>query len=297
MGTMGAVLALSACATPDPSISHDLESAQMIQAQPVKEPAVPLPVLMDNPVKAEEPPKNPMLLLRESLKDAKVGIVKCGFKPGVMTCPWEDGRIYEMFLKSGETSKIYLSPDEELLWRKIKEERFTTKDQVSGSPEGERDVLLVEGWGVGSKAELLIGTNKREYHVILRVNSRDYNPIMKFIYPEDVDPSIPSPEVRDVPMEPMTRLPLSRLHLAYTASGKIDDLSGDQLQVFDDGRKTYVVFPDAVSARPPYFAKTDGHGNNVEMTTDEKGNYIIKGVFKAAELQYGDKVIKIKRGS
>lgn len=297
MGTMGAVLALSACAAADPSISPDLESAQMVQAQPVTEPAVSLPVLMDNPVKAEEPPKNPMMALRQAKSDSRVKVAACTFQKSRMVCPWEDGSLHEMFLKAGESSTIHLGPDERLEDHYFMAENMETKISAVGSKEGERDVLLVTGWLAGKKNKLVILTNKREYQIYLVVNWKDSNPSLKFLYPEDIDPSIESPSVKDISREAQTRIPMSRLHFGYDVSGKIGDLSGDQIQVFDDGRNTYVIFPDVVSARPPYFAKKDGHGNNVEMTTDEKGNYIIKGVFTVAELQYGEKVIKIKRSS
>ena len=202
-----------------------------------------------------------------------------------------------MYLKAGGTSTIYMNPDETMIDHTLdSEDFFTTEPKWVGSKEGERDVLKIQAWKPGKKTKVTILTNRREYQIRLITNHQDFNPSMRFIYPEQMVAGLDAPPEREIQIEPATEIPLSRLNMKYTASGKIGDLKGEQLQVMDDGKRTYVVFPENVSARPPYFAVTDGHGDNVEMTTDPKGHYIIRGIYRDAELQVGDQIIKIKRG-
>lgn len=290
MGTVGAVLALSACAStpPDPD---------MVQARPVETPALPPLQLTENPVKAEKISKDPMGAIRQALKDSKRTPAECAYEGARMICPWFDGHIYTMYVKQGEISTIYLSPDESLRHHYFsKDSFFEAKPDWVGSPEGERDVLVVQAWMAGKQSKLTITTTRREYQINLITNRQDYNPSLRFIYPEQMSAGAVAPPEREVPVDPTTKIPLARLNVRYVASGQIGELRGDQLQVMDDGKKTYVVFPEGVAIRPPFFAKRDGHGNNVEMTTDEAGNYIVHGVYRDAELQFGEQIIKIKRG-
>src|SRR5687768_13538682 len=92
MGTVGAVLALSACAstprTPDP---------EMVQAQPASPPALPPLVLQENPVKEEKISTDPMAVIRQALKDSTRSQAECSPEGARMICPWFDGHIYTMY--------------------------------------------------------------------------------------------------------------------------------------------------------------------------------------------------------
>jgi type IV secretory pathway VirB9-like protein len=251
-------------------------------------------------VKPEAGPKTEkevMAIIRQALKDSRRNPGECSYEGARAVCPWADGQIYTMYVKAGEISTIYLSPDEAMVDHSFsKDQFFSAKANWVGSTEGERDVLVVQAWMPGAKTKVTILTNRREYQISLITNRQDYNPSMRFVYPEQMAAGMSAPPERDVPVDPTTKIPLARLNTRYTASGQIGELKGEQLQVFDDGKKTYVLFPDGVSIRPPFFGKADGHGNNVEMTTDEAGNYIVRGVYRGAELQVGDQIISIKRG-
>jgi type IV secretory pathway VirB9-like protein len=290
MAILGAVLALSACASTPPD--HDPE---MVQAQPASLPAQPPLVLQENPVKAEKISKDPMAAIRQALKDSQRSPAECDYEGARMICPWFDGHIYTMYL-SRSNSTIYLNPDDSMRHHYFDDDRFfTAKPDWVGSPEGERDILVITGWMPGTKTKLTITTTRREYQITVVTNRRDYNPSMRFIYPEQMTPGLSAPPEHDVPVEPTTKIPLARLNTRYTASGQIGELRGEQLQIFDDGKKTYVLFPEGVSMRPPFFAKSTSGGDNVEMTTDNAGNYIIHGIYRGAELQMGDQIISIKR--
>ncbi|UEM08207.1 TrbG/VirB9 family P-type conjugative transfer protein (plasmid) [Skermanella rosea] len=292
IGTMGAVLALSACAA-----TPDVPAPDMVQAQPAPQPATPPLILTENPVKPEKISKDPLAAVRQALKDSRRSLSECSYEGARAICPWFDGHVYTMYLKAGEISTIYLNPDEKMRHHYFsKDQFFSAKEDWVGSPEGERDVLVVQAWMPGAKTKVTITTTRREYQINLITNRSDYNPSMRFVYPEQMAAGMAAPPERDVPIDPVTKIPLARLNTRYTASGQIGELRGERLQVMDDGKKTYVVFPEGVSIRPPYFAQAGGSGNNVEMTTDEAGNYIIHGVYRAAELQLGHDVIKIKRG-
>lgn len=295
MGTVGLLALLSACASvpdaPDPN---------MVQAQPVSEPVVPPLELTENPVKAEKGPKTQkevMAIIRQALKASRRNPGECSYEGARAVCPWFDGQIYTMYVKAGEVSTIYLSPDETMVDHSFsKDQFFSAKANWVGSPEGERDVLVVQAWMPGAKSKVTILTSRREYQINLITNRQDYNPSMRFVYPEQMAAGLEAPPERDVPVDPATKIPLERLNTRYTATGQIGELKGEQLQIMDDGKKTYVVFPEGVAARPPFFATAEGHGNNVEMDSDKAGNYIIRGVYRKAMLQVGDQIITIKRG-
>jgi type IV secretion system protein TrbG len=291
MGTVGAVLALSACASTPPT-----PDVEMVQAQPASPPALPPLVLQENPVKEEKVSKDPMVAIRQALKDSTRSPAECSYEGARAVCPWFDGHLYTMYL-SRSNSTIYLNPDESMRHHYFDDDRyFTAKEDWVGSPDGERDILVITGWMPGTKTKLTITTTRREYQITVITNRRDYNPSLRFVYPEQMAAGLSAPPEHDVPVEPTTKIPLARLNTRYTASGQIGELRGDQLQVFDDGKKTYVLFPEGVSTRPPFFAEKDGGSNNVEMTTDDAGNYIVHGIYRAAELQVGEDIIKIKRG-
>lgn len=298
MGTMGAVLALCACASAPMEPAPELDR---VQAQEAEAPLVPMPVPMANPVKEErkKTKKEIMADIRQALKNNTSDQGDCSYEEGARAvCPWFDGHLYTMYVKKGGTnSLIYMNPDEKIVYHNLdRDEYFTTKVEWAGSKEGEKDLVRVQAWLPGAKTKLTILTTRREYQIMLITNHEDYNPGMRFVYPEQMTQGLEAPPERNVPVEDTTNIPLDKLNMKYTASGQIGELRGEQLRIFDDGKRTYVIFPEGVSARPPYFGIKSGDGENVEMIPDPKGHYIIRGIYRDAELQVGDDIIKIRRG-
>jgi len=94
-------------------------------------------------------------------------------------------------------------------------------------------------------------------------------------------------------------LAVDQLHFDYTISG--DQPAWRPLRAFDDGRQTFIEFPESLSVgeAPPLFL-VDGKGTASLVNYRVEGRYyVVDRLFDAAELRLGLKhqaIVRISRG-
>jgi type IV secretion system protein VirB9 len=176
--------------------------------------------------------------------------------------------------------------------------RWVIGEAASGNGSSRRTHILVKPTDPGLTTNLVINTDRRTYHVELRSSPSTYMASVGWSYPQD---ELIALRARAQAAQNLAATQVqagvdpSRLNFAYRLSG--DSPPWRPAHVFDDGARTYIVFPEAIgqSELPPLFLI--GERGEAELI-----NYRISGrhmivdrLFARAELRLGTRRQKIVR--
>lgn len=120
----------------------------------------------------------------------------------------------------------------------------------SGSPETSH--LIVKPMDAGLETTVVIATDRRIYHIILKSQKKGHMSYVGFVYPEDASAILEQEiaaqrkretwETGELPV--VGAIDLAKLAFDYEVRG---DAAWKPVQVFNDGRQTYVRLPKSVS--------------------------------------------------
>lgn len=120
----------------------------------------------------------------------------------------------------------------------------------SGSPETSH--LIVKPMDAGLETTVIIATDRRIYHIILKSQKKGHMSYVGFVYPEDANAILQKEtaeqrkretwETGELPV--VGRVDLAKLAFNYEVKGSA---AWKPVQVFNDGRQTYVRLPKSVS--------------------------------------------------
>ncbi len=179
--------------------------------------------------------------------------------------------------------------------------RWVIGEASSGSGPTRRTHILVKPTEAGLKTNLVINTTKRTYHVEIRSTPATYMASVGWSYPQDeliaVKASIEAAQVQAA-TQVQAGIDPAKLDFAYRLTGA--NPPWRPVQVFDDGTKTYLLFPASIaqSELPPLFLLGDKHQAEL-VNYRVVGRYIIVDrLFTVAELRLGTRkqqIVRIER--
>ncbi|MES1975405.1 MAG: TrbG/VirB9 family P-type conjugative transfer protein [Pseudomonadota bacterium] len=145
----------------------------------------------------------------------------------------------------------------------------------------------------------VITTDRRTYHLQLNATSRTAMAALSWSYPADALIALRRAAAEAEVAAPVAQgLAVEALRFNYAISG--DRVPWRPVRAFDDGRQTFVEFPEtlAVGEAPPLFVI--GATGQAELVNYRvRGRYyVIDRIFDAAELRLGTKkqqVVRIER--
>lgn len=212
---------------------------------------------------------------------------------------WTEGGLYQVYAAPGRVSDLVLQPGEQLAGpgpiAAGDTARWILGDTESGIGDQRRVHVLVKPTAAGLTTNLVINTDRRTYYVELRATTASYMASVAWLYPSDAliavrkpvapVPPMPaaSPPVAPPPLDPAT------LNFGYRLDG--DHPRWRPTQVFDDGARVVIVFPDSVSTgeMPPLFL-LDAAGRAELVNYRLVGRrMVVDRLFDRAELRLGDK--------
>ena len=215
------------------------------------------------------------------------------------------GGLYQVYTAVGQVTDITLQEGETLSDTGAVAAgdtvRWVIGEASSGTGPSRRTHILVKPTDPGLKTNLVINTDKRTYHVEVRSTSATYMASVGWSYPQDeliavkarleAANEIAATQVQ-VGIDP------AKLDFSYRLSG--DTPPWRPVQVFDDGAKTYLLFPETIaqSELPPLFLI--GDKDMAELVNYRvSGRYIIVDrLFVVAELRLGtakQQIVRIER--
>ncbi|HVB16649.1 MAG TPA: P-type conjugative transfer protein TrbG [Stellaceae bacterium] len=310
--TLGAVLALAACAgkTPPPAIAYDSgsftaavpESAPPKPVQIVKVPE-PLPLpgqLQPLPTKVKPDTRPPTDRVAAANKAALEEPSKTGYIDAIQVYPYTPGALYRLYAAPEEVSDIALQPGETLTAIAAGDTvRWVVGDTTSGAGPTKQVHVLVKPFAPGLKTNLLITTDKRSYHLALESTPLTSMAAVSWTYPLDTLIAIKRQNDQAEEAAPVAAgVDLANLQFRYAISG--DNPPWRPLRAFDDGSKVYIEFPARIDQgeAPPLFV-IGPHGNDQLVNYRVRGRYyIVDQLFAAAELRLGtspQQVVRISR--
>lgn len=235
-------------------------------------------------------------------KAARVSPRRAGWQGATQLFVYAPGGLYQVHAAVGQVTDIVLQEGETLSDTGAVAAgdtvRWAIGEAASGSGAGRRTHILVKPTDPGLRTNLVINTDRRTYHVELRSTRATYMASVGWSYPQDELIAIRARQ------ETATQLTASQVGAGIDPA-KLDfnyRLSGASptwkpVQVFDDGAKTYILFPATIaqSELPPLFLI--GEKNRAELVNYRvSGRYIVVDrLFSAAELRLGTKKQQIVR--
>ncbi|MDY5714281.1 TrbG/VirB9 family P-type conjugative transfer protein [Fusobacterium gastrosuis] len=203
---------------------------------------------------------------------------------------YNDTSMYTVYCRVNYLTSIFLSPDEELIGTSGGDTtRWSRKETITGSEEGQRVLILIKPHTIGIKTNIVISTNKRTYQIQLISDKSLYNPIVKWSYPITEELNRKYKAARE---EATTVLPTD-LNYNYSLSNNKYDFT--PLQVFDDGKKTYIVFRENMQEMPVFYILEGKKELMITNNRQKKNVLIIDRMFDKAELRLGDKKVRITK--
>jgi type IV secretion system protein TrbG len=207
---------------------------------------------------------------------------------------WTPGALYQVYASPGQVTDIALQEGEQLVGTGPVAAGDTVRwligDTVSGRGPTARVHILVKPIRSDITTNLVINTDRRTYHVELRANPSVYMASVSWTYPQDELIALrQAQEAQAQAMPVAAKIPIDALNFAYRLSGDRPDWR--PIRVFDDGRQTFVEFPESVAQgeMPPLFAL--GEGDQAELLNYRvSGRFmIVDRLFQRAELRLGDR--------
>ncbi len=180
--------------------------------------------------------------------DGKVIFLYGEVQPSVVCSPLQ---VCDIELQGGEVVRDVLVGDTV---------RWKVEPATSGASGGQAIHLIVKPTEAGLVTSMVVTTSRRTYHIQLKSHATHYMARVGFDYPEDV-----STRLADVNARIETGgagVPAEQLSFSYSVSG---NAGWRPTQVYSDGTKTYIHFPESVASRdaPVLFVVSGGQNRIV----------------------------------
>ena len=303
---------LTACAGKKENFQYDASNYQPAKIQekpvlPIRIVEVAKPVAMPGqlkplPNKADKPERtktNPHKVISAAHKKAKIMPSTSGYLNAIQAYPFMEGALYQLYAAPGKVTDIMLQAGEKLNTVSAGDTlRWIIGDTTSGSGQTLQTHILIKPVAPDLKTNLVILTDRRSYHLDMMSYKSTYMASLSWHYPQDDLFALKARNNQSFARQDQTvkvDFDLNNLNFRYQISG--DTPPWRPVQVFDDGHKIYIQFPERLDQgeAPPLFIS--GDEGQVELVNYRvKGNtYIVDRLFKAAELRLGEKKQQIVR--
>lgn len=214
-----------------------------------------------------------------------------GYFNAIMQYDYAEGALYQVFCAPFKLTDIQLQPGEELLGKPGIGDPVRWKAGSSASYKNGRKIqhLYIKPTRPNLSTTLILTTNRRTYHIELHSYKKTYMSAVSWIYAQDEMEfsSAKSEEIRrENEMIQTSSVDISNANFNYTI--EVDDGSPIWIpvRVFDNGKKTYIQFPDALAASeaPALYVLKNGDLQMVNYRVKDN-YYIVDRLFSHAELR------------
>lgn len=229
-----------------------------------------------------------------------------GYVNAVMVYTYEPGEVYKVDASPGFVTTIELEPGEHLISMAAGDTmRWKLGNTLTGVGPKKRVVILLKPIAPNLQTNIVITTSQRVYFLdASSYPGHSYQSGISWSYPNDQFRELQAQAkqtTQDQNADIGMNMNLSDLNFDY----RLNMENGPRpdwfpTQVFDDGVKTFIRFPNNLGTTdaPPLFILE--RGNRVSLVNYQvKGDYyIVDRLFSQAELRFGEKpqtIVKITR--
>lgn len=242
------------------------------------------------------------LRVRSANQTATREPLDAGFVNALQVYPWSEGTLYRLLAAPERVTDIALQPGEVIVSVAAGDTvRWTVGDTTSGTGADKRVHILVKPFSAGLSTNLVITTDRRTYHLQLASTAATAMMGLSWTYPADELLAIVRKDAATRAAAPVaSAIAAENLNFAYRITG--DNPAWRPVRVFDDGRQTFIEFPESVATgeAPPLFVLGDkGEAELVNYRMSGR-YYVVDRLFAAAELRLGAKkqaIVRIARAT
>jgi type IV secretory pathway VirB9-like protein len=265
--------------------------------QPTVEVQGPMPtddVGWARPVAAELPPEGPAPRVPPRPPSASERLYD--YEPGAeYKVDVAVGVPLDIALQPGEVIRHTVGGDRRPLEPGDEQPPWEVREGTSGPAGQEQPHVYVTVTKPGLSMGLTVATDRRDYYLALRSVAASRVRVVRWAYPHDPPPAaMAKPRLWPDPSQPQS------YHIGYRvkAEGKPPAWMPAEGQVYDDGRKTYVLFPFNLSAMSAPMIRLLGPSGYELANARLAGSVLILDhlIDAAAELRHGQETVRITRG-
>jgi len=297
--------------------SRQLTPPRYVRAAPVQEPVrppaviqvptpMPLPGQLQRLPQAEQPrhpEKRPTLeVIADANRKAAAGPERDGYFNAIMTYDFADGALFQVYTAPLRLTAIQLQPGEKIIGKPAAGDtiRWVMGVGRSGTDAAEQQHLYVKPTRAGLQTTMIINTDRRTYYLELRSFEETYMAAVRWRYPTDEIVQIEGAAAREDVLAratTATNVNLDAINFSYRVSVEKGKPSWVPVQVFDDGRKTFIRFPAAMLTReaPVLFVLSSTNETQLVNYRVKNDYYVVDRLVDRAELRVGQRDQEIVR--
>lgn len=201
---------------------------------------------------------------------------------------YRPGSLYKVYTKIGYLTDIQLQAGEDILYVGGGDtDRWSVTKAKSGGNDGDIWHLYIKPVETGIETNIVMTTTRRSYQILVN-SDKWFNPIVKWLYPDEKKANQHQEEGIE------KKVKNSKMNFDYTVTGK--NYSWTPKAVWDNGEKTFIKMPQSMSTSeaPVLFVR---EGRNLVMVNQRlvNGCFIVDKLFNQAELRNGKEVVRIGR--
>jgi P-type conjugative transfer protein TrbG len=298
----GTAVYVHAQAAPDPappSAPMIVRSTQPATLDPASGQMKPLPAHVPSSGVAK-PKGSPLQLAADANHKASQAPDKSDYFNAIVQYAYEPGTLYQVYAQPMRITDIALEPGEKILGEPASGDVVRWLLALGKSMQGG-----VEQWHVYLKptrpdleTNLAINTDRRSYLLELHSYEGTYMAAIVWHYPEDELARLQA-QAAELAGQQNSSAPvvgIDALNFNYAIQVVKGEPVWTPVQVFDDGRRTFVRFPSAMVLReaPALFVLRDSETQLVNYRV-KNDTYVIDRLIDAAELRVGQKDQEIVR--
>jgi type IV secretion system protein VirB9 len=294
------VMVIAACVPQNPPQNASFVAAKKMQEPELatvtnEEPAVqaaPQPVKVEKFVPVKDMKKQPASAVIEKA-NRRAAQRPTGDKTinAITVYDYLPGALYQLYYSPVHITDIMLQAGEQLTAAAAGDTvRWMVADTESGSETQKRVHVLIKPVQSGLSTNLVIATNRHIYHLEAKSYAHTYQAAVQWNYPHEQFELLQKRHAQSINQAQNTiaGVNLQDLNFNYRISGAA---AFKPTRVFDDGKKTYIEFPEGIKSAelPPLFIMS--HEDKPQIVNYRYKNrfYIVDRLFAVAMLAIGEK--------
>jgi type IV secretion system protein TrbG len=264
--------------------------------------AIPVSVGIRHAAAIDHPKRRPTDVIGEANRRASEGPSADSFINAIGTYDYVPGTLFQIYSAPGHLTDIQLEPGERILGKPATGDsiRWTLARGVSSTGGIEQQHLYVRPTRPDLQTSLDVNTDRRSY--ILELHSYDdtYMAAVAWRYPQDeADKLSASLQEQQSLVANATPIGVSveKLNFNYGVATVHGRPQWVPTQVFDDGHKTFIRFPEAMLDReaPALFVVSSSGDTQLVNYRVKNDTYVVDRLFEAAELRLGQQDQEVVR--
>jgi len=207
----------------------------------------------------------------------------------IMYFGYQTGLLYQIYCAPLHITDIEFQVGEKIISASGGDtSRWSISETTSGNDNQQEAHLLVKPRAPDINNVVVVTTNKRAYHLLLKSSDNTYMPIVAWHYPDDglfINHQLSSSNA-DEKANNLSQL--DKLDFNYTVKLAAGSYLPDWTPslVFNDGQKTYIRFPNSATNAPTLFIGS-GDSDRVVNYRVAGDYYIVDTVIRQGELRMG----------